>query len=184
MLGSFSLIVIIKYWSEIDFNFKIPVIDVISLGITIFLAWWVADKIEKGRTEERFEKQLIIDKLNELDSCLKEFKDWIDRNNYFLESLIVGKLTEYRSIASNISDALKENYETISEDYKGNKSLPERLTVLKQLCTLIPRHQQDIEIVLSEGEYYYNSDRVDKIDKLINLIRQEIFQLQLRINKI
>ena len=183
MLGSFALIVIIRYWSEIDFEFKIPAIEVISLGITIFLAWWVANKIEKGRTEERFEKQLIIDKLKDLDCCLKDFKQWIDVGGSFLSSLVVGKLTEYRGMASSISAALAENYKTISKDYNGRKSLPGRLTVLKKMCTFIPCYPQDDEIVLVEDEYSYNSDRVDKIDKMIDMIRQEIFQLQLRVNK-
>lgn len=183
MLGSFALIVIVRYRSEIDFDFRIPAIEVISLGVTFFLAWWIADKIEKGRTEERFEKQLIIDKLKELDCCLKDFKQWIDVGGSFLSSLLVGKLTEYRGIASNISEALDENYKSISDDYKSKKSLPRRLTELKKLCTFIPLRPQDDEIVLNEDEYSYNSDRVDKIDKMIVLIRQEIFHLQLRINK-
>ena len=182
LLGAYAFVVIIRHWSLIDFDFKIPVMDVLTLGATIFLAWWVAGKLERGHTEDRFEKQLIKERLDDLSKDLKEFKKWIDGGGTFLAPLMESKLTEYRSIAASISSALSEGYQRISTDFQGKKSLPGRLTVLKQLCTFVPTTPQD-EISLIEEEYTYNSDRMTAIDKLILQIREDIFQIQLRINR-
>ncbi len=183
LLGTFAFVVFVKNVDQLDFDFTVPIIELLTLATTIFLAWWVAKRLEKGVSEERFEKELIIDKLRELDKGLKDFKGWIDDGGTYLATLMESKLKEYRSISSQIVSVLSTSYENISRDYNKEKSLPGQVTRLKRLCTFVPANPQDDSICLQEEEYIYNSDRLNLIDKQIILIRNEIFQLQLRINR-
>lgn len=183
LIGAFAIVVVLRNLNQIDFDFKLPVTDLISIGVTVFLAWWVADKIEKGLSEERYEKELLNKKLSELDGYLKDFKNWIDTGDSFLSTVMESRLKEYRRIASQVNKVLENRYNNISKNYQGRNSLPGRITMLKQLCTLVPLRNDSNEITLEEEEYTYDSIRVSMIDRLIDLIREEIFQVQLRINR-
>lgn len=183
LIGAFAIVVVLRNLNQIDFDFKLPVTDLISIGVTVFLAWWVADKIEKGLSEERYEKELLNKKLSELDGYLKDFKNWIDTGDSFLSTVMESRLKEYRRIASQVNKVLENRYNNISKNYQGRNSLPGRITMLKQLCTLVPLRNDSNEITLEEEEYTYDSIRVSMIDRVIDLIREEIFQVQLRINR-
>ncbi len=183
LIETFAVVVFIRNIDQLDFDFSIRFVELLTLGTTVFLAWWVAKRLEKGVSEERFEKELLIKKLADLDGELKEFKNWIDKGSSFLATLMESKLKEYRSVSSQISSELTCRYDSISKDINKGNSLPYLITKLKKLCTLVPADQNDNSICLQEEEYIYNSDRLNEIDKQIILIRDKIFRLQLRINR-
>ena len=126
LIETFAVVVFIRNIDQLDFDFSIRFVELLTLGITVFLAWWVAKRLEKGVSEERFEKELLINKLADLDGELKEFKNWIDKGSSFLATLMESKLKEYRSVSSQISSELTCRYDSISKDINKGNSLPLR----------------------------------------------------------
>lgn len=183
-LAGFAIIVIIRNWNQLDFDFKVPVVDVLTLGITVFLAWWVAGKLERDQSEERFEKELLIKKYEELDNQLVEFKKWIDGDGTFLATLMDGTLTELRKLAYRIETELRNRYKKESSKVLKNGSLPVELTILKRLCTFIPETNNSDEIILVDEEYCYEADRLQQIDAVILRIRDIILRQELLLNRL
>ncbi len=183
-LAGFAIIVIIKNWNQLDFDFKVPVVDVLTLGLTVFLAWWVAGKLERDQSEERFEKELLIKKYEELDNQLTEFKKWIDGDGTFLATLMDGTLTELRKLAYRIETELRNRYKKESSKVLRNGSLPVELTTLKRLCTLIPETNNSDDIILVDEEYCYGADRLQQIDAVILRIRDTILRQELLLNRL
>jgi len=182
-LASFAFVVIVRNWGQLDFDFKVPVVDVLTLGLTVFLAWWVAGKLEKDQSEERFEKELLIKKYDELDNQLVDFKKWVDGNGTFLASLMDSTLTELRRLAFRIEKELCDRYKESSKMIIIG-SLQEKLTALKRLCTLIPENNNTDEILLMDDEYCYGAERLQQIDDEIFKIREIILRHELLLNKL
>lgn len=183
-LVGFAIVVLIRYWKQIDFDFKLPVIDVMTLSLTAFLAWWVAGKLEKDHSEERFEKELLIKKIEELDTQLIEFKKWVDTNGTFLARIMDGALTDLRKMAFRIEQELSSCYKKEEPKFENIGSLQQALTVLKQFCTLTTVEDNQDNIILVDGEYCYSVERLYQIDEQIYIIRDMILRHELLINKI
>ena len=183
-LASFALVVIVRNWGQLDFDFKVPVVDVLTLGLTVFLAWWVAGKLEKDQSEERFEKELLIKKYDELDNQLVDFKKWVDGNGTFLASLMDGTLTELRKLAFRIETELCDRYKKEGSKVLLIGSLPKKLTALKRLCTLIHENNNTDEILLMDDEYCYGAERLQQIDDEIFKIRDIILRHELLLNRL
>lgn len=183
-LVSFAIVVIIRYRKLIDFDFNLPVIDVMTLSFTVFLAWWVADKLEKDHSEERFEKELLIKKIEELDSQLIEFKKWVDSDGTFLATIMDRALTDLRKMAYRIERELSSRYKKEKSKFDDIGSLQAELTELKRYCTFITDEGNPEHILLIDGEYCYGAERHDQIDEKIFLIRDMILRHELLINRI
>lgn len=183
-LAGFAIVVIVRNWGQLDFDFKVPVVDVMTLGLTVFLAWWVAGKLEKDQSEERFEKELLIKKYDELDKQLVDFKKWVDGNGTFLASLMDGTLTDLRKLAFRIENELCDRYKKESSRVIKIGSLQEKLTSLKRLCTFLPENNNTDEILLMDDEYCYGAERLQQIDDEILKIRDAIFRHELLLNRL
>ncbi len=183
-LAGFAAIVIVRNWGQLDFDFKVPVVDVLTLGLTVFLAWWVAGKLERDQSEERFEKELLIKKYDELDSQIVDFKKWVDGNGTFLASIMDGTLTELRKLSTRIENELRDRYKNGCNKVIEIGSLPKELTDLKKLCTFIPENNNTDDILMMDNEYCYGADRLQQIDDKIFIIRDIILRHELLLNKL
>lgn len=86
-----ALLTILSYgllrtkWS---YNYVVEPIDVINIVVTLLVSIFIAWYVTKRLSEERFDKELVIADLRDIESCMKKTLELYDRSNNNNEILI------------------------------------------------------------------------------------------------
>jgi hypothetical protein len=96
-LFSVSLIVIIALLTVLSYgvlqtswsyNYVVEPIDIINIIVTLLVSVFIAWYVTKRLSEERFDKELIISDLRDIESCIKKTLEFYDSSNSNNEILI------------------------------------------------------------------------------------------------
>ena len=177
--------VVVKYWSFLTFNFEVNVFDVLTLIITVFLAWWVTTKLEKDSTAERFEKDILIEKLKVMEGVMENIKQKATETEIVPLSDVIALINKFDVLSHRVLDSIENRYKSLVKvevDYR--KDLDE----LDDLCSNDKSETfPDNSIVMEEKDgistCIYSKDRVDAIDQKSSDIINKLFNLQLLLNK-
>lgn len=164
---------------------SIDVINILSLIVTVWLAFIITTVFEKRTSDYRIEKDLIINRIGNLF----EIADLLQ-----IES-ISGKIpfTEAASSIKRINTALTSIYKivekcqfNISENIKNK--LNSNLTELRETLTNTPRLNEDVikatelPIEIKNGIIYFNKDRIAQIEVKFDNLKDILLELQIDIN--
>lgn len=173
---------IFKHWKFVSFNFEVSAFDCFALIVTVALAWWVAEKLEKDSDKERNEKDILIDKLKYLDEQIGK----LDEIALYTELVPLGKIItiigNFYAVTNHIEEVINERYPSV---YKNNPdaSYLTELNSLDFVCTddtgggMVSEERDDESVCI------YSEDRKTDIMSYSASISEKIFVLQILINR-
>lgn len=171
---------VIKYWRMLTFNFEVSVFDSFSLVITVMIAWWVAQKLERDTTQERCEKDIIIEKLKMLDGLIESLNHKIvDEDNVLLSS-VTSIINSIDAHTNRIMEQIRNHYPSV---LNPNVDLIDGLNQLDDLCTNDEGDGIVFEIMDVNSVCRYSSERKDCIVSCTNSLSDRIFNLEILVNR-
>lgn len=177
--------VIIKYWSSLSFDFKISVFDVFTLIVTAFLAWWVAEKLEKGSTMERCEKDILIEKIKTMDYFIDSIQTKIVSGEAVPLSDVNELIHKFDILSTRVSGVIEQRYNSLFEDERNDYR--NDLENLDDLCTNDNLDEMPDSIRIEERDGVstctYTIPRKEAIDDITSNISDKLFALQILLNR-
>ena len=176
---------LIKYWPLITFDFEIALFDVLTLIVTVFLAWWVAKKLEKDSAVERCEKDILIEKLKLMESIIESVKQKVTETEIVPLSDVNAQIGNFDVLSNRVLSNIEKQYKAIlnnSVDYRGDFEL------FDNMCSNdhFESFSQD-SMVIDEHDgvstCMYSHERRDAIEAKASEISDKIFNLQLLLNR-
>jgi hypothetical protein len=173
---------IIKVKTEVDTIGAI--ISLISLSVTLAVAYWVASILESKKEANRAEKDLIIRRIDDVYSLIEETSTKVAVQQLDLTIAVAN----IKRISVNINSVITAvgNTEIIIESIHKD-GIVEAIGTLKDLLTNTPpirdEHLADLPLEIREGIIHMSTDRRLQIDTEFDKIKRLIFNLELAINK-
>ncbi len=171
----------VQNWSFIILKFEVDVFagvtTLLSIGVTLMVAYWVTTVLEKRNTDKRTEKDIIIKHIDLMYPIIEEARDKVrlGKINYSHAA------STSKRILTNISTVVvcmvKASLETIDNH---ETFIQAEVFMLRDLMTnTVPN---DLNLVVINGEINISSDRQLLIEMQMDKVRNEIFKLELSIN--
>lgn len=174
---------LIKYFNRFAWNFEVSAFDAFQLIVTAFLAWWVAEKLEKDSAQERSEKDILIEKMKIMDDTIGELKKIVLSKEIVPLTDVSRLIGNFDEISHRVVETLENNYASIlsSEDNKYNTDL----NLLDALCSDDNYRPQEIAIENRDNALacIYSSARLNDILGTASVIQDKLFKLQLLLNR-
>ena len=151
-----------------------------SLVVTIMIAWWVAQKLERDTSQERCEKDIIIEKLKMLDELIERLNHKIvDEDNVLLSS-VTSIINSIDAHTNRIREQIKNHYPSV---LNSDVDFIDELNQLDDFCT--NDEGDGIESIIVEGNTVnrYTSDRKNIISSYANSLSDKIFNLEILVNR-
>lgn len=171
---------VIKYWRMLTFNFEVSAFDSLSLVVTVMIAWWVAQKLERDTSQERCEKDIIIEKLKMLDGLIESLNHKIvDEENVLLSS-VTSIINSIDAHTNRIREQIKNHYPSV---LNSDVDFIDELNQLDDFCT--NDEGDGIESIIVDGNTVnrYTSDRKNIISSYANSLSDKIFNLEILVNR-
>lgn len=160
---------------------EIPVFDIVTLVVTVILAIYVAQILERDVQNNQVSKQMYIAKIEQNESTLSSLNDYLGQDTILL-SKINNILHRYRTTQNTIHTALKE------KNKKGKfgsdcSSIESEAKELKRLLTMTPIDNSDqSNITIRDGVIIYSNNRITEITTCLYRIDNLLFELKHKIN--
>lgn len=162
---------------------EIPVFDIVTLVVTVILAIYVAQILERDVQNNQVSKAMYIAKIEQNENILSSLNDYIGQDTILL-SKINNILHRYRTTQNTIHTALKE------KDKKGKfnddcNKIESETKELNKLLTMTPIDNSDqSNITIRDGVITYSNNRVTEISTCLLKIDNLLFDLKHKINNI
>lgn len=180
---SFGKLVNIAYFT-IDDN--INLIDIVSICITVFAAWYITGILETEKQDNRTEKDLIIRRIDDIYHL-------IDGNRL---KVITGNiaLNEATSYVKRTNVSITGIYKILTKtglatDLTLKGQLQNNTRKIRDLLTNTPvtesqrTQKSDIPISVDNGIIHLNQKRIAEIESEYDKLKDNILLLQISINK-
>lgn len=181
-IAGWTLGQLLEDFAFIELSTEISVAEITDISVTLIVAYYVANYLEKRIQDKRSEKEIIISKIDNLDTALADFNALIiDNEGDLLYNKVVIRITRCRKGAFHLEEISKNRYIKL---YKKFESLKNDINKLYNLCTYIPPSEDNYNngISISQNIVKYRKDKIDEFDILLENIRNDIFNLKLEIN--
>lgn len=168
---------------DIKISPEIPVFDIVTLVVTVILAIYVAQILERDVQNNQVSKAMYIAKIEQNENILSSLNDYIGQDTILL-SKINNILHRYRTTQNTIHTALKE------KDKKGKfnddcNKIESETKELNKLLTMTPIDNSDqSNITIRDGVITYSNNRVTEISTCLLKIDNLLFDLKHKINNI
>ena len=171
-----------KYLKVLRFDFEVPVFDLFALFVTVVLAWWVTEKLEKDSTKERCEKDIIIEKLKSMDALIEKLNNKIEENGVIALYSVTSIIENIDAHSNRILDQIKKYYPSVT-DNNPNVDYTTELNQLDDLCTNDADGGMESVIVDGQTVCSYNLGKKEEISTCSNSLSDKIFNLEILINR-
>ncbi len=165
----------LSFRTNIDFN----LFDVISMAVTVALALYIASVIETDIQKSQVGKSIWVNRFETIETLCNKLSDNLLQKD--IDYTIVVNINHHlRSKLTHIKELLKEHNIGLEND-KDFILLMKNIKKLKDLLTNTPIDKKDIsKIEMRNGIVNYSSARIKEIQRLINQIDNNIFQMKLK----
>jgi hypothetical protein len=173
---------ILKIKTEVDSVNAI--FSLISLGVTLAVAYWVASILESKKEANRAEKDLIIKRIDDIYSLIEDTSVKVSIQEIDL-LIAVANIKRISVSVVAVIDAVKTTRITLEDLHQAN--IINAISELKNLLTNTPRikdeHLNNLPIEIREGIIHMSTERRLQIGSEFDKIKSLIFHLELAINK-
>lgn len=173
---------IIKYFNMLTFNFEVSVFDLFALLVTIAIAWWVAEKLEKDSDKERCEKDIIIEKLKSMDGIVEKLNNKIEDEDMVILTSVTSLIDSIDAHSLRILEQIRKHYPAVLNDNE-DVNYTEELDQLDNLCTNDADGGMESLIDGDLSVCQYTSERKDEINSCTNQLSDKIFNLEILVNR-
>lgn len=172
----------VKYIGRLTFNFEVSVFDSFALCVTAALAWWVAEKLEKDSEKERYEKDIIIEKIRAMDGLVEKLNNKIEGDDPISLTAVNSIFNSVDTISNRIVEILKTSYPSVYKNHLEWDYISE-LNRLDELCT--DDTDGGINFYISDGLSVctYSPERIEDIGACSNLFSDKLFNLEILVNR-
>lgn len=166
-----------------SFSWKIEIFDIITLIITGVLAIYVANSLERRVQDDRIEKELHIEQINQIEKLLNEI-EYITRDENIQYNNIISRISKIRIKKNNVFKAMEE----CLPEY--DSSLKERTDNITQTIELLKRLLTDTsvggnpDVVMKDGILTYSISRISEINNAICGLENELYRLKIILNRL
>lgn len=173
---------LVKYFNQLTFNFEVSVFDMFALCVTVILAWWVAEKLEKDSDRERCEKDIIIEKLKSMDELIVKLNEKIESNTIMPLTMVTSFINSIDAHSTRIMEQIRNHYPSVINDHQ-DADYTNELNQLDDLCTndadggMVSGIDNDVSVCI------YSPERVEDIGVYSNLLSDKIFNLEILVNR-
>lgn len=181
--GVFGLL--IKYWHLFTFNFEVSVFDVIALISTVILAWWVAKKLERDSAVERCEKDILIEKLKQMEGLVENVGQKTSVPGIVQLTDVIASIDKFDKLSNRVLETIEQRFSNIinpNVDYRSDFEFLDNLCSNDQVEGFA-----DNSIVMDEDDgvstCIYSQERRDAIEQKTLEIIDRLFKLQLLMNR-
>lgn len=169
----------LKIAEEISIGFDPS--NLLSIIITLLLALYITRKLDKKTTENRVEKDILIDDIKQFKyKFYKEIHDILNSKK-ILYIEVVAKLKTIRMRFQSINKILKKYGYDMDNDRIAK--LDENIRDIKDLLTETPKTKGKKQIIVNNGELSFGTKRREDIEIALDDISSKIFELIVQINK-
>ena len=172
----------IKYFKVLRFDFEVSVFELFALFVTVVLAWWVAEKLEKDSNKERCEKDIIIEKLKSMDVLIEKLNNKIEENAVIPLSSVTSIIESIDAHSNRVLDQIKKHYPSVT-DNNQNVDYTAELNLLDDLCTNDDDGGLESAIVDGQTVCLYTPGKKEEISTCSNSLSDKIFNLEILINR-
>lgn len=174
---------LIKYFNRFVWNFEVSAFDAFQLIVTAFLAWWVAEKLEKDSAQERSEKDIVIEKMKVMDEIVGELKKTVLSRDIVPLTDVSRLIGNYDEVSHRVVETLENNYAFILSSEENNYITD--LNFLDTLCSDDNYRPQEIAIEERDNALVcmYSPARLSDILGTASIIQDKLFKLQLLLNR-
>ena len=172
----------VKHVNQLTFNFEVSVFDMFALCVTVALAWWVAEKLEKDSDKERCEKDIIIEKLKSMDELIDKLNEKIESDTIIPLTMVTSVINSIDALSTRIMEQIKNHYPSVIREHP-DAVLVEELNQLDNLCTndadggMVSDIEHDVSVCV------YTPERVADIWVCANSLSDKIFNLEILVNR-
>lgn len=160
---------------------EIPAFDIVTLIVTVLLAIYVAQILERDVQNNQVSKAMYIAKIEQNESILSSLNDYLGQDTILL-SKINNILHRYRTTQNTIHTALKEKNKKGKFD-NDCSSIESEAKELNKLLTMTPIDNSDeSNITIREGVITYSNNRLTEITTCLLRIDNLLFELKHKIN--
>lgn len=167
----------------ISISWKIELFDIISLIVTIILAIYVANSLERRVQDDRIEKELHIEQINQIEKILNEIED-ILRGESIKYNNIISRISKIRIKKNNVFSSMQEclpEYEASFKERTDN--ITQMIDQLKRLLTDTSVDGSP-DVVMKDEILTYSIARISDINKAICGLENELYRLKITLNRI
>lgn len=178
----------IQRWPVIKIKTEVDTIgatfSLVSLGVTLAVAYWVASILESKKEANRAEKDLIIKRINDVYGLIEDTSVKVAGQEIAL-TVAISNIKRISVSIRAIIEAVKTTKITLEDLHQTN--IIATISELKDLMTNTPpireEHLADLPIEIREGIIHMSIDRRLQIGAEFDKLKGLIFNLELSINK-
>lgn len=164
-----------------EISFQIDPLNLLSIGVTIYLAIYLIRKFNQQDEIDKTERELLIDYFNKFDSNFTEGIHEITRMSKVESQEISGFFKKYTMYLQELID-LAIVYQAKHYDKLDRLNLS--VSKIRELLTYTPKLDDiDSGISIEETSLVYSSDHMSKVSQGMGLFKKAIFDLIICINR-
>lgn len=163
-------------------SWKIELFDLVSLIVTIILAVYVATSLERRVQDDRIEKELHIEQINQIEQILNELENILREENIQYAN-VISRISKIRIKKNNIVNAIKECLPELSSSIKDKTDIiTQSIDSLKRLLT-DTSVDNNTDVVMKDGILTYSFNRISDINNSICALENELYRLKIILNR-
>ena len=159
-------------------------ISLLSLAVTLGVAYWVATILESTKEANRVEKDLFIKRIDDIYLLIEDTSSQVALQQ-IEHSLAVSSIKRISVNILSVIDTIATTGIKVDDTHRTNIVLSTRSlnTLLTSTPRLTQQHLDDIPLEVREGIILMSTDRRLQIDSEFDKLKRLIFTLELAINK-
>ncbi len=169
-------------WSYFELSKEVSLVDIITLAVTIWLAYYVAQVLEKDVQNIQGGKQLVIERLTLSEDFLKKIASLLDQTQHPY-IVVVNSVHKYQTKMDSALSSLKSHNKYYSGLDNQISEIERQGGKVKRLLTNTPvDREQQSDIRMIDGVIWYSQNRLREIENTVGLLENAIFDLKHTIN--
>ncbi|MCQ2134004.1 MAG: hypothetical protein MJY88_03460 [Bacteroidales bacterium] len=174
---------LVKDWAWFEYDNSFNLFDLFYTVVSVGLAVYIARAIEKGVQDRRNQKDIIIGRIDAVDSQLEQLLSCFVLNNkkYSIDNtVILGRAKRIGMDAKKYERFIQKYYPEFanSKEYKDTIINTRKLV---KLCTELPKKPSP-NISCVNDVWSYSSERFWEIQQELSRLRELCFNLSLLLN--
>jgi hypothetical protein len=174
LIGKFSS------FSSFTIGKEINLVEVSSIFVTVFAAWYISVILEAEKEEGRTEKNLILKRTEEVYQLVDKGQQRATTGSIPLQE-VISHLKRVHVSLTSISKILVQT--RIKTDETVRKQIVENTKRLRNLLTNTPVAGANSTISVTDGIVMLSQSRINEIESEYDKLKDNILLLEISINK-
>lgn len=171
-------------WGYFVLDTEISVPDALSIFISIGLAIYITNALEKQIQNRRIEKDLLLSKVGEIEQSIGKLSEVVNGNDidYYKLISIIKNCTKSTNIIFNTLNDLKLKTVEVELQTKLRGNIHDLRQLSTKTSVISNSSSSSSEISIEDGLVRYSNARIIEIDSILDDMKDNYFKLKFMIN--